>query len=161
MLLRAVYEPAKNKAILKFLDYALHDGAADATGLDYVPLPPKVVKQIEVSLAPDPESDPRSTMSLNLLRVGLKTLCLEGRPSRPGHLRPPNRRQYPRTKIPPLGSPHLGGGAPCRRPFLFVFLVTFPALKRVSHRLSGGNAVLGFAQWKSGATGRSRPPVPC
>ncbi len=49
MLLRADYEPAKNKAILKFLDFALKDGAADATGLDYVPLPPKVVKQIEVS----------------------------------------------------------------------------------------------------------------
>ncbi len=51
MLLRADYDPAKNKAILKFLDYALHDGAADATSLDYVPFPVTVVEQIEASWA--------------------------------------------------------------------------------------------------------------
>ncbi len=51
MLLRADYDAAKNKAILKFLDYALRDGAADATALDYVPFPAKVVKQIEASWA--------------------------------------------------------------------------------------------------------------
>jgi phosphate transport system substrate-binding protein len=49
MLLRADYPADKNKAILQFLDYALHDGAADARSLDYVPFPDAVVKQIEAS----------------------------------------------------------------------------------------------------------------
>ncbi len=49
MLLRSDYDAAKNKAILKFLDYAFKDGGADATALDYVPFPAKVVKAIEAS----------------------------------------------------------------------------------------------------------------
>jgi phosphate transport system substrate-binding protein len=49
MLLRDDTAPDKNRAILKFLDYGLHEGAADATKLDYVPFPPAVVKQIEAS----------------------------------------------------------------------------------------------------------------
>ena len=51
MLLRSDYPADKNKAILKFLDYALHDGAGDAQSLDYVPFPDAVVKQIEASWA--------------------------------------------------------------------------------------------------------------
>ena len=49
MLMRADYPAEKNKAVLKFIDYALHDGAADAQKLDYVPFPDSVVKQIEGS----------------------------------------------------------------------------------------------------------------
>jgi phosphate transport system substrate-binding protein len=49
MLLRADYPADKNKAVLQFLDFALHDGAADAEKLDYVPFPDSVVKQIEAS----------------------------------------------------------------------------------------------------------------
>jgi phosphate transport system substrate-binding protein len=49
MLLRSDYPADKNKAILQFLDYALHDGADDAKKLDYVPFPDAVVKQIEAS----------------------------------------------------------------------------------------------------------------
>ena len=49
MLLRSDYPAEKNKEILQFLDYALHDGAADAEKLDYVPFPDTVVKQIEAS----------------------------------------------------------------------------------------------------------------
>ena len=49
MLLRADYPADKNKAVLQFLDYALHDGAPDAEKLDYVPFPDSVVKQIEAS----------------------------------------------------------------------------------------------------------------
>ena len=49
MLLRSDYPADKNKAILKFLDWALQDGQADAKALDYVPMPDSVVKQIEAS----------------------------------------------------------------------------------------------------------------
>jgi phosphate transport system substrate-binding protein len=49
MLMRSDYDVAKNKSILKFLDFALHDGQADARSLDYVPFPDAVVKQIEAS----------------------------------------------------------------------------------------------------------------
>jgi phosphate transport system substrate-binding protein len=49
MLMRKDYPPAKNKEILKFLDWALHDGQADSEKLDYVPFPESVVKQIEAS----------------------------------------------------------------------------------------------------------------
>ncbi|MDE2183239.1 MAG: phosphate ABC transporter substrate-binding protein PstS [Alphaproteobacteria bacterium] len=49
MLMRNDYPAAKNRDILKFLDYGLHEGAADATKLDYVPFPETVVKQIEAS----------------------------------------------------------------------------------------------------------------
>ncbi|HEY4276317.1 MAG TPA: phosphate ABC transporter substrate-binding protein PstS [Rhizomicrobium sp.] len=51
MLLRSDYDAAKNKAVLKFLDFALKDGATDAKALDYVPFPDKVVKAIEASWA--------------------------------------------------------------------------------------------------------------
>ena len=51
MLMRSDYPAAKSKAVLQFLDYALHDGAADAEKLDYVPFPESVVKQIETSWA--------------------------------------------------------------------------------------------------------------
>jgi phosphate transport system substrate-binding protein len=49
MLLRSDYPADKNKSVLKFLDYALKDGAADAKSLDYVPFPDSVVKMIETS----------------------------------------------------------------------------------------------------------------
>ena len=49
MLLRADYPAEKNKAVLKFLDWALREGDADAKQLDYVPIPDGVVKQIEAS----------------------------------------------------------------------------------------------------------------
>ncbi len=51
MLMRNDYPADKNKAILQFLSYALHDGADDAEKLDYVPFPDAVVKQIEASWA--------------------------------------------------------------------------------------------------------------
>ncbi len=49
MLLRKDYPADKNKEILKFLDWALHDGKADAEKLDYVPFPDSVITQIEAS----------------------------------------------------------------------------------------------------------------
>jgi phosphate transport system substrate-binding protein len=49
MLMRADYPAEKNKAVLKFLDWALKNGQADARQLDYVPMPDSVVKQIEAS----------------------------------------------------------------------------------------------------------------
>jgi phosphate transport system substrate-binding protein len=49
MLMRKDYPAEKNKEILKFLDWALKDGQADAEKLDYVPFPDSVIKQIEAS----------------------------------------------------------------------------------------------------------------
>jgi phosphate transport system substrate-binding protein len=49
MLLRADTDVAKNRDILKFLDYALRDGQDDAKKLDYVPFPEATIKQIEAS----------------------------------------------------------------------------------------------------------------
>ena len=49
MLMRKDYAVDKNKEVLKFLDWALHDGQADSLKLDYVPFPDSVVKQIEAS----------------------------------------------------------------------------------------------------------------
>jgi phosphate transport system substrate-binding protein len=49
MLMRPDYGAEKNKEVLKFLDYGLHEGAADASKLDYVPFPDSVVKEIEAS----------------------------------------------------------------------------------------------------------------
>jgi phosphate transport system substrate-binding protein len=49
MLMRNDYPADKNRAILKFLNYGLKEGAADASKLDYVPFPETVVKQIEAS----------------------------------------------------------------------------------------------------------------
>ncbi|HEY4319001.1 MAG TPA: phosphate ABC transporter substrate-binding protein PstS [Herbaspirillum sp.] len=40
---------AKGKEVLKFFDWALKSGAADASKLDYVPLPPAVVKLVQDS----------------------------------------------------------------------------------------------------------------
>jgi len=49
MLMRNDYPVDQNRSVLKFLDFGLRDGAADATKLDYVPFPETVVKQIEGS----------------------------------------------------------------------------------------------------------------
>jgi len=49
MLMRADYPADKNKAVLKFLDWALKNGQDDARKLDYVPMPEGVIKQIEAS----------------------------------------------------------------------------------------------------------------
>jgi phosphate transport system substrate-binding protein len=49
MLLRADYPVAKNKEVLQFLNYALHQGQEASMKLDYVPFPDDVVKQIEAS----------------------------------------------------------------------------------------------------------------
>ncbi len=49
MLLRSDAPAEKTRSILKFLDYGLHEGAADSEKLDYVPFPAPVVKQIETS----------------------------------------------------------------------------------------------------------------
>lgn len=47
MLIRSDYAPDRNRAVLKFLDWALHDGRSVAEKLDYIPIPEKTVKQIE------------------------------------------------------------------------------------------------------------------
>jgi phosphate transport system substrate-binding protein len=47
--MRTDYPAEKNKAVLKFLDWALRNGQGDAKALDYVPMPDEVVKQIEAS----------------------------------------------------------------------------------------------------------------
>ncbi|HTT85084.1 MAG TPA: phosphate ABC transporter substrate-binding protein PstS [Rhizomicrobium sp.] len=49
ILMRKDYPADKNSEILKFFDWALHDGEADSRKLDYVPFPPAIVKQIESS----------------------------------------------------------------------------------------------------------------
>jgi phosphate transport system substrate-binding protein len=49
MLMRPDADPAKNKSVLKFLDWALKSGQPQAEKLDYVPMPAVVVKQIEAS----------------------------------------------------------------------------------------------------------------
>ncbi len=49
MLMRTDYAPARNKEVLKFLNWALKDGQGDAKKLDYVPFPDTVVKQIEAA----------------------------------------------------------------------------------------------------------------
>ena len=52
MLMRADYPADKNKAVLKFLDWALQGRRrAMPRQLDYVPMPDSVVKQIEASWA--------------------------------------------------------------------------------------------------------------
>ena len=51
MLLRKDSPPDQNRLALKFLDWALKDGQAQAKALDYVPLPDPVVKQIEAAWA--------------------------------------------------------------------------------------------------------------
>ncbi len=49
MLMRADYPQAKNKAVVKFLDWAMKSGQDDAKKLDYVPMPDRVIKLIEAS----------------------------------------------------------------------------------------------------------------
>jgi phosphate transport system substrate-binding protein len=49
MLLRSDADPAKNKAVLQFLHWAMTDGQPQAEKLDYVPLPASVVSQITAS----------------------------------------------------------------------------------------------------------------
>lgn len=49
MLMRNDYPVDQNRSVLKFLDFGLRDGAADATKLDYVPFPEDVIRQIEGS----------------------------------------------------------------------------------------------------------------
>jgi phosphate transport system substrate-binding protein len=47
ILLRKDSPTDQNHAVLKFLDWALKDGQAEAKKLDYVPLPASVIKQVE------------------------------------------------------------------------------------------------------------------
>jgi phosphate transport system substrate-binding protein len=47
MLLHADDPPARNLQIVRFLDYALHDGRGLAERLGYVPLPDSAVKAVE------------------------------------------------------------------------------------------------------------------
>jgi phosphate transport system substrate-binding protein len=47
MLMRKDAAGAQNLKVLKFLDWALRDGQAQAIALDYIPLPEAVVMQIE------------------------------------------------------------------------------------------------------------------
>jgi phosphate transport system substrate-binding protein len=47
ILMHADSKDANTTAALKFFDWAYHDGGAMAEGLDYVPLPDKVVKLVE------------------------------------------------------------------------------------------------------------------
>jgi phosphate transport system substrate-binding protein len=49
MLLRKDSAADQNKLVLKFLDWALKQGQAQAKALEYVPMPDTVVKQIEDS----------------------------------------------------------------------------------------------------------------
>ncbi len=53
MLMRRDYAADRNKEVLKFLDWALHDGQGDSMKLDYVPFPDSVVKQIEAAWTND------------------------------------------------------------------------------------------------------------
>jgi len=49
MLLRSDADPAKNRSVLKFLNWALTNGQPQAEKLDYVALPASVVSQIQAS----------------------------------------------------------------------------------------------------------------
>jgi len=53
MLMRKDYPADQNEPVLKFLDWCLKNGQDQAKALDYVPLPPSVVQQIEQSWARD------------------------------------------------------------------------------------------------------------
>jgi phosphate transport system substrate-binding protein len=66
MLMRTDYPPEQNEPVLKFLDWCLKNGQAQASALDYVPLPPPVVAQIEASWTKDfkgPNGQPLWTAS--------------------------------------------------------------------------------------------------
>ena len=47
MLLHVDGPPEMNRQVVRFLDYALHDGQALAERLNYVPLPEPVVREVE------------------------------------------------------------------------------------------------------------------
>jgi phosphate transport system substrate-binding protein len=49
ILMRKDYAAEKNAEIVKFFDWALHEGQVDSQKLDYVPFPDPVVKQVESS----------------------------------------------------------------------------------------------------------------
>jgi len=51
VLLRKDSPADQNHLVLKFLDWALKQGQAQAKALDYVPLPDDVIKQIEAHWA--------------------------------------------------------------------------------------------------------------
>ena len=51
MLMRSDYSADQNEPVLKFLDWCLKNGQQQATALQYVPMPPAVVSQIEASWA--------------------------------------------------------------------------------------------------------------
>jgi phosphate transport system substrate-binding protein len=51
MLMRSDYSADQNEPVLKFLDWCLKNGQQQATALQYVPMPPTVVSQIEASWA--------------------------------------------------------------------------------------------------------------
>ena len=58
VLLRSDTPAARNQAAVKFFDWALKNGQADAEKLDYVPLPDVVVKRIEAAWASDLHVNP-------------------------------------------------------------------------------------------------------
>ena len=67
MLMRTDYPAEQNQAVLKFLDWCLKNGQQQATALDYVPMPPPVVAQIEASWTESfksPNGEPLWTASL-------------------------------------------------------------------------------------------------
>jgi phosphate transport system substrate-binding protein len=49
VLMRTDYPPEQNQGVLKFFDWCLKSGQPQATALNYVPLPPNVVGQVEAS----------------------------------------------------------------------------------------------------------------
>ncbi|HEY3777102.1 MAG TPA: phosphate ABC transporter substrate-binding protein PstS [Rhizomicrobium sp.] len=51
MLMRGDYAADRNRAVLKFLDWALRGGQSQAEKLDYVPIPDDTAKQIEAAWA--------------------------------------------------------------------------------------------------------------
>jgi len=66
MLMRKDYPAEQNQPVLAFLDWCLKNGQEQAKALDYVPLPPSVVQQIEQSWARDfktPDGKPVWTAS--------------------------------------------------------------------------------------------------
>ncbi|HEY3777907.1 MAG TPA: hypothetical protein VGL35_07600, partial [Rhizomicrobium sp.] len=51
MLMRGDYAADRNRAVLKFLDWAFRGGQSQAEKLDYVPIPDDTAKQIEAAWA--------------------------------------------------------------------------------------------------------------
>ena len=79
ILMRTDTPAARNQAAVKFFDWALQDGQADAEKLDYVPLPDSVVKRIEATWASDTACEPVRR---------LRSITINGRRGRP-------RRPFP------------------------------------------------------------------